>query len=272
MILTWRANIDFWPVINREAVIAYVAQYASKADSQSSSYQEILQTAISRLEDTDAGGITYQKMLSTFAAERDISAQETCHILMGCRLVCTSRPAVCSLCVDPHSSSGLLNFESGGVERLDLVERYEKCAQAHPEKLKDVTLLELATNWDWTKEKPRKCGSKGAKPYVVNVWPHFRPDKDNDDIYEKYCYAKMILHHPFTQRKKRISATEPGKYISWLVAYQAECLDQYHVHFDDTLPNATEEPDIDDDDSDSESIMNEDEPEPYRAEWMQEAG
>ncbi|KZT31193.1 hypothetical protein SISSUDRAFT_959017, partial [Sistotremastrum suecicum HHB10207 ss-3] len=42
-VLGWRANIDFRPVINREAVIAYVAKYASKGESKSSSYQELLQ-------------------------------------------------------------------------------------------------------------------------------------------------------------------------------------------------------------------------------------
>jgi len=42
-ILGWRANIDFRPVINKEAVIAYVAKYASKGESSSSSYQDTLQ-------------------------------------------------------------------------------------------------------------------------------------------------------------------------------------------------------------------------------------
>ena len=72
------ANIDFRPVINREAVIAYVAKYASKGETSfsSSSYQDTLQKAISHLQDSDAGGIAYQKMLSSFAAERDISSQE----------------------------------------------------------------------------------------------------------------------------------------------------------------------------------------------------
>src|ERR1700761_2290901 len=38
IILSWRANVDFRPVINREAVIAYVAKYASKAETKASSY------------------------------------------------------------------------------------------------------------------------------------------------------------------------------------------------------------------------------------------
>jgi len=89
--LGWRANIDFCPVINKEAVIAYVAKYASKGEISSSTYEITLQAAISRLKDTAAAGIAYHKMLSTFSSERDISGQETCHILLGCSLVETSR-------------------------------------------------------------------------------------------------------------------------------------------------------------------------------------
>ena len=89
-ILGWRANIDFRPIINKDAVIAYVAKYASKGESSSSSYQDTLQKAISRLQDSDAADMAYQKMLSSFAAECDISSQETCHILHGLPLVKSS--------------------------------------------------------------------------------------------------------------------------------------------------------------------------------------
>ena len=60
VILGWRANIDFCPVINKEAVIRYVAKYASKAETTSSSYEKILQEAISCLQDGDASRIAYQ--------------------------------------------------------------------------------------------------------------------------------------------------------------------------------------------------------------------
>jgi len=52
-ILGWRANIDFRPVISKDAVIAYVAKYASKGETTSSSYQDTLQKAISCLQDSE---------------------------------------------------------------------------------------------------------------------------------------------------------------------------------------------------------------------------
>lgn len=76
--------------------------------------------------------------------------------------------------------------------------RYQKHAQTDPEKLKDVSLLQFATHWDWKQNRIIKRGSKGVLPYIVNIWPRFRPVRDNDELYyEKYCYARMILHHPF---------------------------------------------------------------------------
>jgi hypothetical protein len=97
-------------------------------------------------------------------------------------------------------------------------------------------------------------------------------------MYEKYCYAKLLLHHPFSRRAEllednsllRISENEPGKYATWAEAYQATCLDRNHEHEPDSLPTSAI---IEDDpESDSESITQDEEKKMnYRAEWMQEA-
>ncbi|KAF8237100.1 hypothetical protein L208DRAFT_1249409, partial [Tricholoma matsutake] len=117
-ILGWRANIDFHPVIPKEAVIAYVAKYASKGETSSTTYNKSLQTAISCLQDTDAAGIEYQKMLSSFVAEHNISGQETCHILLGCKLIHSSQQTR-SLCVSPDASE-CLDFEHSNSTHVDI--------------------------------------------------------------------------------------------------------------------------------------------------------
>ena len=139
----WRANIDFRPVINKEAVIAYVAKYASKGETSSSTYEMTLQAAISRLKDTDAAGIAYQKMLSTFSSERDISGQETCHTPLGCSLVETSRKYR-NLAVSPNPQE-TLNFANSTIDRTGYLERYKK----QPATMENITLLEFMTHFDW---------------------------------------------------------------------------------------------------------------------------
>jgi hypothetical protein len=131
-------------------------------------------------------------MLSTFSSERDISGQETCHILLGCPLVKSSRK-IRNLCVSPNVSE-LVNFQDSSTARTGLIEKYKSQPVTS---MKDVTLLEFATHWDYARNKYTKRGRQGAKPYAVNIWPRFKPDPDDEDQYEDYCYAKTILHHPF---------------------------------------------------------------------------
>ena len=65
-ILGWRANIDIRPVLNCEAVIAYVAKYASKGETKSAAYQDMTKAAIARLDGSAHSAIAYQRMLSAF--------------------------------------------------------------------------------------------------------------------------------------------------------------------------------------------------------------
>lgn len=42
----WRANTDFQPIMSRQAVINYIAKYASKSEPQSESYKEMITTIV----------------------------------------------------------------------------------------------------------------------------------------------------------------------------------------------------------------------------------
>ena len=262
-ILGWRANIDFRPVINKEAVMSYVAKCASKSETSSSSYQDSLQKAIRHLQNSDAAGVAYQKMLSSFTAERDISSQETCHILHGLPLVRTSRHYR-NLSLVRGQISEEVNFASSEKEKKSVFDRYKEQPIDRVPDLANVSLWEFATSWDWKGGYHRR-GTRGAKKYVINLWPHYQPDRDEPEIYENYCYAKLLLHHPFVNDPDSLL----NNHLDWTAAYQSDCLDQNHDHDPDSLPNHVGN----DDDDDSESIPDEDrDAENWRAEWMQEAG
>jgi DNA replication protein DnaC len=171
--------------------------------------------------------------------------------------------------------SDLVNFESSSLEKKSLFDQYKKRPIDKFPALATVFLLEFATLWDWDHSKYTKRGSRGAKPYVVNVHPCYQPDLNSSEAWEKYCYAKMVLHHPFSNNPDELL----GDHIDWAAAYQTDCVDKrvsvcvppLHLHID-TLPEGVY--DKEDDESDSESIENDEEHEAdnYRAEWMQEAG
>lgn len=128
--------------------------------------------------------------------------------------------------------------------------------------------MEFATRYDWspTKKKYILRGSRGGKPYVVSIWPRFRPDPDHEEVYEKYCYAKMILHHPFKNPNDLLEG-----FATWTAAFHTKCLGHHHIHQDDTLPHLQEATPLEDDESDTESLQEDDDP-IYQPEWMQEAG
>src|SRR5699024_9520966 len=47
----WRANTDFSPIASKEAVLRYIAKYASKGEIASTSYKELLNDIISTTDD-----------------------------------------------------------------------------------------------------------------------------------------------------------------------------------------------------------------------------
>jgi len=55
------------------------------------------------------------------------------------------------------------------------------------------------------------------------------PDRDEPEIYEKHCYARMILHHPFVGDPKDALLRH---HMDWTAAYQSDCIDQAHVYVD----------------------------------------
>ena len=90
----WRANIDLKPILSIHAALQYISKYASKAEPRSTAFSEILNQILSESSLDDLILTSVQKLLLHSVAERDISAQETCHLLLGIPLYHSSRAFV----------------------------------------------------------------------------------------------------------------------------------------------------------------------------------
>lgn len=86
MIQLWRANMDISPVISKKALISYLAKYISKCETSSQALDEILLSITSKLNEDDPSKKAIQRLFIRCCAERDISAQEVCHTLLGLKL------------------------------------------------------------------------------------------------------------------------------------------------------------------------------------------
>jgi hypothetical protein len=102
----------------------------------------MLQKVITNLHDDDGVQIAFQKLLSALVSERDYSAQEVSHILLGCPLVVSSR-SYQSLSVSPDISQPL-DFENPTHEVRSLVEHY--CNRPG---LEDLSLWDFSCKWDY---------------------------------------------------------------------------------------------------------------------------
>lgn len=276
-ILGWRANMDFRPVLSPHAAIAYISKYVSKAESQSKSYQDILRTVVGQANDGARVAVVYQKMLSSFLGERDISgkyspicfplmnsdivlAQEVCHTLFGCPMWVSSR-----LYRSLKVSEGTSNEVTFG-QRPNTVPFYQRYV-IRPDTLENLSLYEFYQWYEVKSNQYRRRGARGAKPYVVDVWPRFVGNPANTETYEKFCRAKVFLHHPH----RSFDDLLPNSDIQdWSTFYQ-HCQQTCHPNHQDNpdpLPEAIEE----EPESDTESVEENDGDELFQDAWMAEAG
>ena len=76
------------------AAIQYISKYASKSESCSAAFSVLLTRILNASNPNDSSLGVYQRLLLQTVAERDISAQETCHLLLGIPLYHSSRTFV----------------------------------------------------------------------------------------------------------------------------------------------------------------------------------
>lgn len=86
IIQLWRANIDIAPVISRRALISYLAKYISKCEVASEALESVFKTVIDSLDEDSQAKKVIHKVFMKACGERDVSAQEVCHILLRLKL------------------------------------------------------------------------------------------------------------------------------------------------------------------------------------------
>jgi len=90
----WQANVDLKPILSIHAALQYISKYVSKSEPQSAAFSDILNRILSESQPEDPLLTPVQKLLLHSVTERDISAQETCHILLSLPLYHSSRQFV----------------------------------------------------------------------------------------------------------------------------------------------------------------------------------
>lgn len=92
--MLWRANIDFSPIVSKDAMLNYIAKYASKHEVACEAYTDILGRIISHVDPNLPAATAVRQLLIASIAERDFSKQEVMHLLLGLPLYRCSRSFV----------------------------------------------------------------------------------------------------------------------------------------------------------------------------------
>ena len=87
----WRANVDMQVCVSAYGLAKYVVKYATKSEPQSKTLAQTFQMIVDGLDKRDPSRKAVSKLLMKSIGERDYSAQETCHLIMGEKLVTASR-------------------------------------------------------------------------------------------------------------------------------------------------------------------------------------
>ncbi|KAK3920379.1 ATP-dependent DNA helicase [Frankliniella fusca] len=197
IISTWRANIDLSPVLYKSAVIEYITKYVSKAEVSSNTLMDICEQVCKSVSGGDPARRAIQRILIKNCVERDVSAQEVSHIMMGAPLYSAGNRNFVVVHTDEQKWT-VLNVNNHGNSEVNqcqpensssVIEKYGK----RPIELDDLSLWNAVKFYNlknWKKSK--------KKPNIVRVFPRLRINGDDS---EKYYRQQVVLHVPWSNEK-----------------------------------------------------------------------
>ncbi|KAH6640312.1 hypothetical protein F5144DRAFT_484970 [Chaetomium tenue] len=236
--LCWLANTDCSPCTSVEAVINYAAKYCSKSETQTSTYAQITQSILPHISDNNPMISFVSKMMNKLIGERDYSAQEICHILLGLLLQEDSRVVQSVDCRPRERHARAIDITADGdIEESRTV--YEKYLR-RPDHMEDVSYFEFLQNWNFKARNADKWAiwRPPAMPRVLYYYPRYKPVRSHRQ-YSDFCRVKLLLSHPHRQTED-LSQVDGRKFDNYSSAYRY-CL-EHHDHPDDHY-GTVDEPD-----------------------------
>ena len=190
------------------------------------------------------------KLLNKLIGERDWSAQEVSHILLGLPAQDSSRHVVTLDCRPEEVQNDAITVEDETVtaQRSPLRRYQDRLTDQVNQALASVTLFDWLRAWNWPiwTVRPR------APLRVINYFPRYSSDPMSR-AYEDYCRVRLMLHHPF-ERVTDLLSFDRCDYGSYTDAFRA-CT-RLHTHPDDFYSDPVAN-DQDTDSEDDESVCDE---------------
>ena len=163
-------------------------------------YGNILKT----MKDNGSSLKMVQKLMISSVGERDYSAQETCHLLLGLPMYRASRDFV-YLTLD--GSRQVDSNQEEGTAIVTLASQLDHYInRIMGTEMEELSLLEFVQKF----RMPKCIGVapiRRKKEIVVIVIPYCSPDPHGPK-YEQYCRQKLMLHQPFRHLDELLGVSE----------------------------------------------------------------
>ncbi|KAK3929764.1 ATP-dependent DNA helicase [Frankliniella fusca] len=186
MIQTWRANMDVAPVISKTALVNYLAKYISKSEIRSDHLGELMKIINEASDKNKTAKYAVQRLYIKACSERDFSAQETCHLLMGLKLHSSGGREFITINCNENDDWRLLKNDDCS---LSLKEKY----QYRSETLDAKCLYEVAKCYILPSERKR------TKQAILQIYPKLNFSKYVTDqtTMEKFYRQQVLLFVPW---------------------------------------------------------------------------
>lgn len=241
---SWRANHDFSPICSLQAVLHYIIKYMLKGETLTKTLQTLLNDSCTSAKKNDNLHPILSSLFIHTLGERDISAQEVCHLLMGWPLVKTSRTFITISLFDEKWDNIQVVGKKIKITKSTFIEKYQHRPMfCKGENIENITLLDFAKHYDVKDKKyfKHKISRIVQIAPVVKFIPH---SKNNESYYRQQC----LLNIPFRCDPNKLLKMNDKNKNSWKKLYEHSNLhkddDELYENIDD---DETEElPIIDD--------------------------
>lgn len=240
--LCWLANTDCSPCTGVEAVINYAAKYCSKSETQTNSYAQIARAVLPHVSDRNPMLSFVSKLMNKLVGERDYSAQEISHILLGLPLQEDSRVVQSVDCRPRERHARAIDITpDGDIEEISTA--YDKYLR-RPEQMEGVSYFDFLENWNFRPRDPMRWApwQPPALPRVLYYYPRYKPVRSHQQ-YADFCRVKLLLNHPHRLPEDLLEFD--GRVFNTYASAYEHCLG-HHDHPDDHYGTVDELPPLPD--------------------------
>ena len=216
MLKHWRANVDLQVIIDIEDCVRYMTKYAAKAEVQSQTAKQIFQTCVTKLTQASQTQSAIRSAMIKSIGERDFSAQETAHMLLGlplysCTYTFTTILLDNSRSVVIHPNSSPLQLSTN----LSLMDFYAKRVQQTVDtSIQNINLMTFASHFYVHQNKLKKRN----KEVIVRTFPNYSSHSQGKN-YPQYCKYQLIKYKPWHTQLSNAWNNLPDTDATYITAY-----------------------------------------------------